>query len=561
MEAWDNLGLSAPIIQALEFAGFYKPTKIQEAVLPAAIKENADILGAAQTGSGKTLAFGIPIMERLLKTDRSEKQLRCLVLVPTRELVVQVKKQFDILCKFTDIKTCQIVGGLSQQKQERLLKWKPEIIVATPGRFWALVQAAFEDEYLASFKHIGIFVIDETDRMVERGHFEELEHIVQTLQRDVNEDRQTLVFSATLTFIHTAPQRAGKKMVQLSTEDKIKQLVTLSGMKKNRKVIDLTTKDRTAENLVESRMNCNDLLDKDTNLVYILKRYPGRTLIFVNSVDASKRMYGILSRLQFNPLPCLLHAKMEQKTRLKNLERFTESENSILIATDVAARGLDIKKVEHVIHYQVPKTTELYIHRSGRTARAFEKGITVLLVDQLCAKNYQKLQKSMDRDEELSIFPIDCEPLKWAIEDRVRLATTAEALSHRVAKINSKENWFIKAAEEADIELDETMMDQDDLLDSTDYKLKMEKKNADANLKALLKTPLPDVNQSYRHKSRYITPSIVKEFTTKKSVNAIETFDKAKEQDKKFKKGVKKLSFSDLRSIKSNIKLKLKGKK
>uniref|UniRef100_A0A0N5B7X1 ATP-dependent RNA helicase n=1 Tax=Strongyloides papillosus TaxID=174720 RepID=A0A0N5B7X1_STREA len=557
---WIHLGLPEIILNNLKDVNFTKPTKIQELTIPAVVRDRLDVLGAAETGSGKTMAFAIPMVCRLLEEDLSIQHLRGLVLVPTRELAVQVKKQFDIITKGTNIRVTQVTGGLSQQKQERILRSCPHIIIATPGRFWALVKIASLDGYLSTFKYVEVFVIDETDRMVERGHFEELEHIVDELKRSDNERRQTLVFSATLTFIHTAPKREGKKMVQLTTQDKIKQLVTLSGMKKNRKVIDITRVERTAENLVESRMNCNSLLDKDTNIVYLLKRYPGRTLIFTNSVDASKRLYRILTILKFNPTPYLLHAKMDQKTRLKNLERFAEIENSILIATDVAARGLDIKGVEHVIHYQVPNTTELYIHRSGRTARAFSHGIAVLMVDELCASRYQKIQKSLGRKEELPIFPIDSEELREAIKERVELATESESLSHKVMKTTSKDNWFRKAAKEADIELDETIIDQEDLFNDKDFKIQQKRKQVDRALMHLLKEKLPEVNDK-KIKARVITPEVLETFKSSKLTTAIESFSKAQKSDADFKKKIHKLDHSTFRRINKNAKLKVKKKK
>uniref|UniRef100_A0A0K0EJ76 RNA helicase n=1 Tax=Strongyloides stercoralis TaxID=6248 RepID=A0A0K0EJ76_STRER len=558
--SWENLNLPDVILKNLNEANFERPTKIQELVIPATLRDHLDILGAAETGSGKTMAFAIPMVCRLLGGDLSIQHLRGLVLVPTRELAVQVKKQFDIITKGTDIKVTQVTGGLSQQKQERLLRACPHIIIATPGRFWALVKIASIDGFLSTFEHVEMFVVDEIDRMVEHGHFEELEHIVEEMKKNVNENKQTLVFSATLTFIHTAPKREGKKMVQLTTHDKIKQLVTLSGMKKNRKIIDITREERTAENLIESRMNCNDLLDKDTNVVYLLKRYPGRTLIFTNSVDASKRLYGILTKLKFNPIPCLLHAKMDQKARLKNLERFAQIENSILIATDVAARGLDIKGVEHVIHYQVPNTTELYIHRSGRTARAFSHGITVLMVDELCASKYQKIQKSLGRKDELPIFPIDSEELKEAIRDRVELATESESLLHKVKKTTSKENWFKKAAREADIELDETMIDQEDLFNDKDYQIQQRRKNVDRALLRLLKEDLPTVNNK-NVKARVITPEVIQELKNTNITTAIESFSKARKNDVDFKRKMHKLDHSTIRRINKNVKLKIKKKK
>ncbi|KAH7684635.1 DEAD box protein/DEAH protein box helicase, partial [Aphelenchoides avenae] len=246
-----------------------------------------------------------------------------------------------------------------QQKQERLLQGRPHIVVATPGRLWALMESAPTDHTLGDLSALKLFVVDEIDRMVERGHFDELEMIIRRVKDLDNTKCQTLVFSATLTFVHTQYTRKnGQKGVVLTPEDKLKRLVQAAGIRKERKVIDISQKTTVPTTLVEKRMNCADLLQKDATVYYLLKRYPGRTLIFTNSIDAARRLRGILVKLQLEPPAQILHARMIEKKRLKNLERFTESENSVLISTDVAARGLDIKGVKNVVHYQVPKTAE-----------------------------------------------------------------------------------------------------------------------------------------------------------------------------------------------------------
>ncbi|VDN50458.1 unnamed protein product [Dracunculus medinensis] len=412
------------------FFRFKRPTEIQNAVISCAIKERCDLLGAAETGSGKTFAFAIPLITRLLEEGISKKVdkplLGGLILAPTRELVMQIKRQIDALLKFTKFKIITIVGGLSQQKQERLLSYCPEIIVATPGRFWAFLQTAPSGNHLEDFSGLKCFVIDEMDRMVEKEISFCIAFLVYYIYHS-DEKMQTLVFSATLTFVHPPPKRLISQSKHMTTDEKIQQLAAFAALRKNYKTIDLTRSFGTAERLVEAKINCANLLEKDTAVLYLLKRYIGRTLLFINSIDAARRLHGILKK------PLMLHAKMIQKQRLKNLEKFAE--NSVLLATDVAARGLDVQNVEHVIHYQIPKTAELYIHRSGRTARASHRGLTILLVDLLDVQFYRRICQNLNREKDLSIFPIDSQNLYSALKERVGVATDLESVEYRIKKV------------------------------------------------------------------------------------------------------------------------------
>ena len=284
--------------------------------------------------------------------------LRALVLTPTRELAIQVRNHIQAICKYTDIKTVAIVGGMAPQKQIRLLDQAPEIVVATPGRFWDLIQEGHP--HLSKVVAIRYLAIDETDRMIEKGHFEELQSFLELLNQDENKDkkRQTFVFSATLSLVHEMPkhlaQKKGKK--NLTPEEKMQQVMEMIGVKSRPKIVDLTRKFGTAETLTESRIHCSTV-EKDLYLYYFLQQHPGRTIVFCNSIDCVRRLVNLFGLLSTEPLG--LHAQMHQKQRLKNLERFTNDVKGFLIATDVAARGLDIPDVEHVVHYQVPRTSEV----------------------------------------------------------------------------------------------------------------------------------------------------------------------------------------------------------
>nr|XP_057946716.1 ATP-dependent RNA helicase DDX24 [Doryrhamphus excisus]XP_057946718.1 ATP-dependent RNA helicase DDX24 [Doryrhamphus excisus] len=544
ISAWKDLFVPPVVLKALSDLGFTSPTPIQTLVLPPAIRDRMDILGAAETGSGKTLAFGIPMIHNILEwksnsgkdrnmdsdspespednevsseeegsvamededveedaideeDDDDDENLRLgcvkviedvamnfddnsaeagekdgagaqgrpllgLVLTPTRELAVQVKHHIDAVAKFTDIKTAIVVGGMAQQKQRRMLNHRPEIIIATPGRLWDLIRE--KHPHLLNLRPLRSLVIDEADRMVERGHFAELESLLEILNTThFNPKRQNFVFSATLTMAHSLPTRVLQKKKRTQPNDKVTLLMERVGIKSKPKVIDLTRKQATVETLTETQIHCQRE-EKDFLLYYFLLQYPGRTMVFANSIDCIKRLNTLLVILDCTPLP--LHANMHQKQRLKNLERFAEMESCALLTTDVAARGLDIPDVQHVIHYQVPRTSETYVHRSGRTARATKEGLSLLLIGPDDMVNFKKISKTLKKDEELPVFPIDRHSME-AIKERVNLARKIEKIEFFNSRQKHHNSWFTQAAEAMDIALDEDLLlghgrDEDD---------------------------------------------------------------------------------------------------
>ncbi|XP_070609478.1 ATP-dependent RNA helicase DDX24 [Erythrolamprus reginae] len=375
-----------------------------------------------------------------------------LVLTPTRELAVQVKHHIDAVAKFTDIKTAILVGGMAPQKQQRMLRRKPEIVIATPGRLWELIQE--KQPHLSNLRQLRCLVIDEADRMVEKGHFLELSQLLELLSdTQYNPKRQIFVFSATLTLIHQAPNRVlqKKNAVKIDRKTKLEMLMQKVGIKGKPKVIDLTRKEATVETLTETRIHC-DTEEKDYYLYYFLLQHPGRTMVFANSIDCIKRLTALLTIMNCNPLP--LHANMHQKQRLKNLERFAERNSCPLLTTDVAARGLDIPYVQHVIHYQVPRTAELYIHRSGRTARAANEGLSLLLIGPQDLINFKKIYKTLKKDEELPFFPIEAKCMT-AIKERVNLARQIEKIEYFNSRAKHQNSWLQQAAEALELDLDD----------------------------------------------------------------------------------------------------------
>ncbi|XP_072478570.1 ATP-dependent RNA helicase DDX24 [Notamacropus eugenii] len=527
VSAWKDLFVPKPVLRALSSLGFSAPTPIQALALAPAIRDNLDILGAAETGSGKTLAFAIPMIHSVLRwqeekqtnqeqsgshsedgeflvdvddssddgnemsnsppVERKEEKdedpshspgdekesddkklefdeeeatghrnrsnpLLGLVLTPTRELAVQVKHHIDAVAKFTGIKTALLVGGMAPQKQQRMLTRQPEIVIATPGRLWELIKQ--QHHHLSNLKQLRCLVIDEADRMVEKGHFVELSQLLEMLNdSQYNPQRQTFVFSATLTLVHQAPARVFQKKnaKKIDKTDKLDMLIQKIGMRGKPKVIDLTRKEATVETLTETKIHC-DKEEKDFYLYYFLLQYPGRTMVFANSIDCIKRLTALLSILDRDPLP--LHANMHQKQRLKNLERFAERDNGVLLSTDVAARGLDIPDVQHVIHYQVPRTSEIYVHRSGRTARAAKEGLSLLLIGPDDMINFKKIYKTLEKNEEIPLFPIEIKCMK-AIKERVNLARQIEKEEYYNSRAKQHNAWFQQAADALEIDLDD----------------------------------------------------------------------------------------------------------
>lgn len=471
--------LSEEILKALVEMNFSSPTEIQRVSLPVSVYGKCDILGAAPTGSGKTLAFGIPIVQSIQKILNDDAEavdnLFSIILTPTRELAQQIHQHLKAIAKYTEIKIACIIGGLAAVKQERVLKNNPHIVIGTPGRIWELYQDG--NEHLNKMTGLRYLVVDETDRMIEKGHFAELTEILAVLNASENCDkRQTFVFSATLTMIHELPQHAKKskkkkkqKTAEDSKEDKLNEFVKMFGMK-NPKVFDISGQSSgMAAKLVEARVLCS-LDEKDFYLYYILMNFPGRTIVFCNSIECVKRSSSVLAHLNVSPI--VLHGKMEQKHRLKNLEGFQKNENSVLITTQVSARGLDIPNVQHVIHYQVPTTGEDYVHRSGRTARADKEGLSILIMEPNEVKYFVKLQRALGRsecdlksltiedyiyvflDEDLPIFQVD--PIVMRnVKDRVRLAREIENLDMQSRRDNDNRSWRKQAAEDIGI-LDES---------------------------------------------------------------------------------------------------------
>ncbi|XP_008545144.1 ATP-dependent RNA helicase DDX24 [Microplitis demolitor] len=417
-----------------------------------------DLVNTDGIGCVKVIDYGLVDDCTTASTSVVTKPLYALILTPTRELAIQIRDHLCKAAKYTDIKIAVVIGGMAAVKQERILSKGPEIVIATPGRLWELIDQG--NIHLSQLHSIKYLAIDETDRMLEKGHFQELHQILERINSisESLDKRQTFVFSATLTLVHDIPdflmrkkkQRPSSKIFKITPGQKLQKVIDLLKIK-NPKVVDITKERGTAGTLTECRIACT-VDHKDYYLYYFLKRHPGRTLVFCNSIGCVKRLATLFGILNCNPLP--LHANMIQKQRLKNLERFQKNSDGLLIATDVAARGLDIPNVEHVIHYQVPRTSESYVHRSGRTARAQKEGITVLMMEPSEKHYYTKLCKTLGHTQDIPTFPV-IDRLLVAVKERVNVAREIDKLELRCKRDNLKKSWLKKAAEEMDLLLDE----------------------------------------------------------------------------------------------------------
>ncbi|KAM6170802.1 ATP-dependent RNA helicase DDX24 [Erethizon dorsatum] len=431
-------------------AGEGPSSLIQEKPVPKQVEGEEEMLDGEQPGELKQELDG---KTATCKT-QPKRPLLGLVLTPTRELAVQVKQHIDAVAKFTGIKTAILVGGMSTQKQQRMLNRHPEIVIATPGRLWELVKE--KHSHLSNLQQLSCLVVDEADRMVEKGHFAELSQLLEMLSdSQYNPKRQTLVFSATLTLVHQAPARLlhKKHVKKMDKTAKLELLMQKIGMRGKPKVIDLTRNEGTVETLTETKIHC-ETEEKDFYLYYFLMQYPGRSLVFANSISCIKRLSGLLKVLDIMPLT--LHACMHQKQRLRNLEQFARLEDCVLLATDVAARGLDIPKVQHVIHYQVPRTSEIYIHRSGRTARATSEGLSLMLIGPEDVVNFKKIYKTLKKDEDIPLFPVQTKYMD-VVKERIRLARQIEKAEYRNFQACLHNSWIEQAAAALEIELEEEM--------------------------------------------------------------------------------------------------------
>ena len=356
MDNFLNFGISKEILFNLKSLNLLKPTPVQQrAIVPGF--EGKDILAVANTGTGKTAAFGIPIIQRL----NENKSLSALILSPTRELSIQIGKHLrELMGKNINIKSAVLIGGDSMKKQIELIKKKPRIIIGTPGRIYDHI-----NRKTLNLRNINILVLDETDRMLDLGFVEQIQKIINFLPSK----KQTLLFSATLP----------KNIRNIST----KYLF-------NPVNISVEKKEKILQNINHNTININQG-EKYNKLLQELGDREGSIIVFMKTKHSSKKMH--LKLLKDGQSVNTIHGNVRQNKRINILNKFRNQKFRILVATDVAARGLDIPHIEHVINYDLPQRTEDYIHRIGRTARAGKKGSALSFISENDKKIWRMISK------------------------------------------------------------------------------------------------------------------------------------------------------------------------
>lgn len=377
-------GVPEWLVKQLDKLGIFRPTAVQAGTIPEAMN-GYDIIGAARTGQGKTLCFAIPILASLAEDPGA---FRGLVLTPTRELALQIGQQFQVLSESLRIRVLTIIGGVDLAEQQRQMNAKPHVLVATPGRLAQIIKDQSCAAAVASLRRLQFLVLDEADRMLSTEFAESLATILATLP----EKRQTFLFSATLT-------------------QNIKQLLALQTLKKphiyqdedahelDPVVVDGVDKWPTPETLQMEYMFMPQQV-KDCYLLYLVRKYldevPG-LIIFTPSCRLCEELTAMLNFADPPVGAVHLHGWMKQKDRSAALQQFKSSTSKVLVATDLASRGLDIPDVSLVIQYNVPPDPRDYIHRVGRVARGGRTGRSVLLIDQHQVNLFLEIEKHLTR--------------------------------------------------------------------------------------------------------------------------------------------------------------------
>ncbi len=340
---FENLNLIEPLLKALQQEGYTTPTPIQEQAIPIVLR-GKDLLGCAQTGTGKTAAFSLPILQKLYKTDQ-KKNIKALILTPTRELAIQIGECFEAYERYTGIKHTVIFGGVNQKSQTDALRGGVQILIATPGRLLDLI-----DQNYISLKSLDFFVLDEADRMLDMGFIHDIKRILKLLPVR----HQTLFFSATM-------------------PPEIEKLA--NSMLTNPEKVEVTPASSTVDTISQSIYFVEKQQKKDL-LIHLLKNPSIESvLIFTRTKHGADKLARILTKAGIGAEA--IHGNKTQNARQRALTNFKNHTLRALIATDIAARGIDVDLLSHVINYELPNIPETYVHRIGRTGRAGHEGTAI----------------------------------------------------------------------------------------------------------------------------------------------------------------------------------------
>ena len=361
---FEELELEESLLRAVKEEGYVEPSPIQAQAIPPAL-EGRDVLGCAQTGTGKTAAFALPILQRLgavIYNAKVRRPIRALILTPTRELALQIMESFQAYGKYTRLKSAVVFGGVSQNAQTEELARGVDILVATPGRLWDLMNQGY-----ISLRDVQILVLDEADRMLDMGFI----HDVKRILTKVPEDRQTLFFSATMP----------PDIINL-----------VSSILKDYVRVAVTPVSSTVETIRQS-IYFVDKPNKRKLLAHLLENEEiTSALVFTRTKHGADRVVRELKKSQIDAMA--IHGDKSQGARQSALNRFKSGGVRVLVATDIAARGIDVEDISHVINYDLPNIPETYVHRIGRTGRAGASGSAISFCDfdeKAYLKDIQKL--------------------------------------------------------------------------------------------------------------------------------------------------------------------------
>ncbi|HKL03830.1 MAG TPA: DEAD/DEAH box helicase [Cryomorphaceae bacterium] len=348
---FQDLQLIPSLLRAIEGEGYDTPTAIQAKAIPPALK-GQDILGSAQTGTGKTAAFALPLLQQI--SQRKEKgnthqKLLALIVTPTRELALQIGESFDVYGKYTDVENTVVFGGVAQKSQTDAMRRKPDVLIATPGRLLDLI-----DQGHITLSNIEYFVLDEADRMLDMGFINDIKKILKLLPRK----RQTLFFSATMP----------NNIVKLSRE-----------ILHNPHRVEVSPVSSTAETITQKLYTTNKAAKNKLLLHLLDDRDMDQVLLFSRTKHGADRIVRNLKKSRINS--AAIHGDKSQPQRQRALNEFKDGKIRVLVATDIAARGIDIDKLRYVINYDIPNEAETYVHRIGRCGRAGEEGVSISICE------------------------------------------------------------------------------------------------------------------------------------------------------------------------------------
>lgn len=371
---FDELGLDPDILRSLEAMNFHEMTPVQEATIPI-ILNDSDLIGCAQTGTGKTAAYTLPLLDKLIRKPNSDNVVRSLIVVPTRELAMQIDVQFQGFSYFLPLSTTVVYGGgdgIGWEQQKQGMLRGSDIVVATPGRLLAHLANSGID-----LSHVEYFVLDEADRMLDMGFHDDIMKIIKALP----EKRQTLLFSATLP---PKIRELAKQILHNPTE------INIAVSKPN-------------EAIEQGAYICYETQKLDLIRELFSNPLDSKTIIFASSKQKVKELTFMLKRMKLNA--AAMHSDLEQEQREEVILAFKNGKIDLLVATDIVARGIDIEDIGTVVNYDVPHDPEDYIHRIGRTARASATGRALTFVNEKEQGKFHRIELFMEREVEKLPLP------------------------------------------------------------------------------------------------------------------------------------------------------------